>query len=59
MDYTLEKANSVIELSEIKGIIYGGFSSRFWMLRKYYNSLGKLKYKKGEVPFYAWECITI
>ena len=59
MGYNLVNANSVIELSEIKGIIYGGMSSRFWMLRKYFNSLEKITYKNDEVPFYAWECITI
>ena len=57
--YNLAQTNSVIDLSSIKGIIYGGMSSRFWMLRKYFNSLDKRKYRNGEVPFYAWECITI
>ena len=59
MGYNLVNANSVIQLSEIQGIIYGGMSSRFWMLRKYFNSLEKITYKNDEVPFYAWECITI
>jgi hypothetical protein len=26
-------------MSEIEGIIFGGMSSRFWMLRKHINSL--------------------
>jgi hypothetical protein len=33
------KSSSSCKVSDIKGIIYGGRSSRFWMLRKHINSL--------------------
>ena len=46
-------------MPDVQGIIFGGFSSRFWMLRKQFNSFDKKKYQNDEVPFYAWECITI
>ena len=36
----------------------GGFSSRFWMLRKHFNSIKPEDYA-NYVPFYSWECLTI
>lgn len=44
-------------VSEIKDFIYGGMSSRFWMLRKHFNSLSLRELKS--VPFYSWQCITL
>jgi hypothetical protein len=43
------------KVEDITGVIYGGFSSRFWLSRKQINSLGD----DEEPPFYAWECITL
>lgn len=43
--------------SEIEGILFGGFSSRFWIFRKHINSMAKTE--GGEMPFYAWECVTL
>ena len=37
--------------------MFGGFSSRFWMLRKHINSMDRSKLMT--IPFYNWECITI
>lgn len=51
------KSNASFKISEVKGIIYGGCSSRFWMLRKHINSLPKKEHKN--LPFHAWECLTI
>ena len=53
------KSSASCKLSEIKGIIYGGISSRFWMLRVHINSIPISGIKFGELPFYAWECITL
>jgi len=36
-DYTLSQSGSTCQISEIKNIIYGGTSSRFWLFRKYMN----------------------
>lgn len=44
-------------LSDIIGFTFGGFSSRFLMLRKHINSLPC--YELDKQPFYSWECITI
>ena len=32
-EYTLEKSNSSFNFKDLKGYIYGPFTSRFWMLR--------------------------
>lgn len=44
-------------VSEIEGIIFGGMSSRFWMLRKHINSLNEKNLKN--LPFKNWNCITL
>jgi len=44
-------------VSDITGFVYGGLSSRFWMLRKYINSLTNKEL--NDMPFYSWNCITI
>ena len=38
-DYTISKSNSSCKISEIQSIVFGGFSSRFWLLRKYMNAI--------------------
>jgi len=43
---------------EIQAFIYGGHSSRFWLLRKHINSMSEEEIKKG-LPFYSWNCITL
>lgn len=45
--------------SEVKSFIYGGFSSRFWMLRKQICSIEVYDPKLKDLPFYSWQCITI
>jgi hypothetical protein len=37
--FYLKVSNASPDLSEIKGFIYGGISSRFWVLRKHINSI--------------------
>ena len=59
-DYNSCKSNTSCYLSEIKSIIYGGTSSRFWLHRKYINSMDLKNLKdKEKMPFYAWECLTL
>jgi hypothetical protein len=53
------KSSASCKLSDIKGILYGGISSRFWMMRKHINSIPIDQLKKGNLPFYCWECITL
>ena len=51
------RSKASCKLSEIRGFIYGGFSSRFWMLRKHINQLEHSGLEN--LPFYAWQCITL
>lgn len=44
-------------ITEIDAFVVGGFSSRFWVLRKHINSLNKEELKK--IPFHSWNCITL
>jgi len=55
--YTSKKSNASCKISDINGLIFGGFSSRFWMLRKHINSLDS--YSLKHLPFHCWNCITI
>ena len=54
-----------IVVKNITGVIFGGFSSRFWSLRKQMNLVDltnqteKREHQLAMIPFYAWECITI
>ena len=46
--------------SEVKGFIFGGVSSRFWVLRKHINQLNMSDRDLVKtIPFQSWECITI
>lgn len=46
-------------LKDITGIVYGGISSRFWMLRKHMMNLDSCRHKHDRVPFKSWECISL
>jgi hypothetical protein len=63
--YKYTQSSTSCPISSIKGIVYGGFSTRFWIYRKHlccldYNFLMKDTKKKvfrdgkKELPFYAW-----
>ena len=58
-DYKYAKSSASCKLADITGIIYGGFSSRFWMLRKHMNCLDIEYNDERNIPFYSWQCITI
>ena len=44
-------------VSDITGFIFGGINSRFWMLRKHFNSLNLDALKM--IPFHCWNCLSI
>ena len=56
-DYVQKKSKASCKVKNIKGFTYGGFSSRFWLLRKHINSMACSK--MDTIPFYCWECITL
>ena len=49
------KSNCSCWIKDIKGILYGGFQSRFWILRKHFNVLSLEDLR--DLPFYNWQCI--
>ena len=52
-----KQSHASCKVSDIEGIIFGGISSRFWLLRKHINSLDSESLKN--IPFYSWNCITL
>lgn len=44
-------------INEINNIIFGGTTSRFWMMRKHINMMDSDQLK--DLPFFSWECLTI
>ena len=59
-DYSIEFSRASCNIDDIQFIIYGGFSSRFWLYRKYMNSIDTHQLRDNEnIPFYSWECITL
>ena len=57
--YRETQCSGSCNLSDVKGILYGGISSRFWLLRKHLILLDRCKHTCGHVPFYSWQCITL
>jgi hypothetical protein len=51
------ESKASFKVSEIKSIIFGGTSSRFWMFRKHMNTLRNKDLMKA--PFFCWECLTV
>ena len=59
-EFTEKPSSCTFNLEDVEGIIYGGISSRFWMLRKHLCSLNPVDHKKGDkIPFHSWECLTL
>lgn len=56
-DFRAMRSSTSCNVDDIQGIVLGGISSRFWMLRKHFNSL-KVD-ELNDLPFYSWECLTI
>ena len=62
VDYHWIQSQTSINIKEVKGIIFGGLSSRFWSFRKQLNLVDMshhLESIKKQIPFYSWECLTI
>lgn len=57
-EFKVKKSAASCHVADIEGFIYGPFSSRFWLMRKHMNSLQSQK-KKIQIPFHAWDCITL
>jgi hypothetical protein len=57
VSYKKCKSSASCSLDGIKGIIFGGQTSRFWVLRKHINTISRDQLHK--LPFYSWDCITL
>ena len=57
--YNYYKSSASCNLDDIKGIVFGGLSARFWMCRKHMNVNHTYMCKMRRPPFYSWECITL
>lgn len=58
--YRPHKSNGSCYLEDLESFVYGGQSTRFWMMRKHINSVDYVVGgKKLELPFYCWQCITM
>ena len=57
LDYYDDLSSASCRLDQVEAMIYGGFNSRFWMMRKHINMtpINKLE----NLPFYAWNCISL
>jgi hypothetical protein len=52
--FYLKESSASCKIADIKNIIFGGLSSRFWMLRKHFNSIPLKDYVNKKVPFFSW-----
>ena len=58
--FQLKESSASFNVSDLRSIIFGGSSSRFWTLRKHLNCLPQhYSTKTTKMPFYSWECITL
>lgn len=55
----IQPSSASCSLSQIKSISFGGFSSRFWSLRKHIISTEFQFQKPLNLPFYSWQCISL
>ena len=56
-DFNIETSSTSCHVSDIIAISFGGLQSRFWMLRKHFNSMNIEDLQ--DPPFHAWECLTL
>ena len=57
IEFKEQQSSASCHIADIQGILFGGPSSRFWMLRKHINSLDDESI--NTLPFYSWNCITL
>lgn len=57
MHFSQDRSKASVPIKDIKSFIFGGFSSRFWLLRKHIISMDRKQLL--DLPFFCWECITI
>ena len=59
-DFEKDPSSASFNIEDVEGIVFGGISSRFWMLRKHLCSLNPLEHRDGsKIPFHSWNCLTL
>ena len=59
-EYEKDQSSASFKIEDVEGIVFGGISSRFWMLRKHLCSLNLKEHRKGDkIPFLSWNCLTL
>ena len=56
---SLRKSSGSCWVKNIVSLTYGALSSRFDILRQDINKIQLDDHIKGNVPFYAWQCLTL
>ena len=56
-DYSDKTSSTSCNICDIKDFIFGAVNSRFWILRKHFNSMTTAELPK--MPFFSWQCITL
>ena len=56
-DFKHKLSSASCNVDDVSGMVFGGAQSRFWMLRKHFNSLSVKKLHKA--PFLSWQCLTL
>ena len=57
IEFACKKSKSSCRINKIKSFLFGGFSSRFWILRKHINSM-QIE-DLDDLPFFSWQCISL
>lgn len=53
-----KESSASCRIDQIIQLSFGGFTSRFWALRKHVNCLNKER-EIESLPFYSWQCLNL
>tara|TARA_B110000285_G_C15025771_1_gene564063 strand:- start:563 stop:1081 length:519 start_codon:yes stop_codon:yes gene_type:complete len=56
---TTSKSSSSCDIDEIQYVNFGGFSSRFWAMRKHTCCMKQEHHGSKFMPFFSWQCISM
>ena len=57
LSFTRDNSTGSCKVKDITSFVFGGFTSRFWLMRKHICSMQVADLKN--LPFYCWQCLTI
>ena len=59
-EFDMVKSSASCNVADIRNIIFGSTTSRFWIFRKHMISMDQTEYKhQDKIPFFSWQCLTI